>query len=336
MKLSDQMEKDRQTSKPAVQGKAGPPDTSDSDDAWARLDLSAGEITRRFHARAMMERRDAGDFVRIGLKDKVWGDLYHHAVTARWSVFALSVILTYLTINVVFALLYAAGPAHFTGLGSNRLLSLFFFSVQTLSTVGYGGMMPSGVYANSIVSLEVFFGMMLTALVTGVVFARFARPRAQLEFSRNVLVTTEGAVSSLCVRVVNMRLNVILAMDVEVALSRLVVSEDGHLVRRFDQLGLVQSHVPELRFGFILEHIIKPDSLLHDVALSELERKDAELIVTVTGVDKALGQTVFASETYRFDQVRRNCRFVDMMSSRPDGRITVDYSRLHDVENVAS
>ena len=285
MKLSDQMEKDRQTSKPAVQGKAGPPDTSDSDDAWARLDLSAGEITRRFHARAMMERRDAGDFVRIGLKDKVWGDLYHHAVTARWSVFALSVILTYLTINVVFALLYAAGPAHFTGLGSNRLLSLFFFSVQTLSTVGYGGMMPSGVYANSIVSLEVFFGMMLTALVTGVVFARFARPRAQLEFSRNVLVTTEGAVSSLCVRVVNMRLNVILAMDVEVALSRLVVSEDGHLLRRFDQLGLVQSPLPELRLGLILEPIIPPDRPLHHVAPPAPQRQHAALIVPVPGVD---------------------------------------------------
>lgn len=122
------------------------------------------------------------------------------------------------------------------------------------------------------------------------------------------------------------------SVDVEVALSRLVMGENGHLVRKFDQLLLVQSHVPVLRFAFVMAHVIGPDSPLHGKTMAELEAEEAEIIVTVTGTDEALGQTVFARTAYRFDRVRNNHRFVDIVVSRPDGRIAVDYTRFHDVE----
>ncbi|MFT9332061.1 MAG: ATP-sensitive potassium channel protein, partial [Acetobacter persici] len=187
-------------------------------------------------------------------------------------------------------------------------------------------------YANVIVTFEVLIGMMINALATGVVFARFARPRARIMFSNKAVISNENGIPALCIRIANMRLSVILSVDVEVSLSRLVLSENGHLVRQFDQLLLVQSHVPVLRFAFVMAHVIGPESPLHGKSMAELEKEEAEIVVTVTGTDEALGQTVFARTAYRFDHVHHNHRFVDIVLSRPDGKIAVDYTRFHDIE----
>ncbi|BAH99035.1 ATP-sensitive potassium transporter [Acetobacter pasteurianus NBRC 101655] len=297
-----------------------------------RFSLSTREAAKRFRAHALVEEKGHHDVVRVGLKDSVWTDLYHHALTASWPAFTAVAVFSYLLINFIFALLYMVAPDQITSDGQHTLLSLFFFSVQTLSTVGYGGMTPVGIYANAIVSLEVFIGMMLTAVATGLLFARFARPRARIMFSNTAVVSSESGIPALCIRIANLRVSVILSVDVEVALSRLVMGENGHLVRKFDQLLLVQSHVPVLRFAFVMAHVIGPDSPLHGKTMAELEAEEAEIIVTVTGTDEALGQTVFARTAYRFDRVRNNHRFVDIVVSRPDGRIAVDYTRFHDVE----
>lgn len=324
-KRSRQVEADRHTKlenvAPRPSGKEG-----------GRFHLSTKEAVRRFRAHALVEEKSHRDVVRVGLKDSVWSDLYHHALTASWPAFAAIAVVSYVVLNLVFALLYMVAPNQITGLSHGTLLSLFFFSVQTLSTVGYGTMSPIGAYANAIVSIEVFVGMMLTALATGVVFARFARPRARLMFSNIAVISNEGGIPALCIRIANLRMSVILSVDIEVALSRLVMSDNGHLVRKFDQLLLMQSHVPVLRFAFVMAHVITPDSPLHGKTVAELEGEEAEIIVTVTGTDEALGQTVFARTAYRFDRVQHNHRFVDIVLSRPDGRITVDYTRFHDVE----
>ncbi|MFT9257114.1 MAG: ion channel [Acetobacter sp.] len=294
--------------------------------------LSAHDIRRRFRDHMLANEKTHSDIIRVGVKDSVWTDLYHHALTASWPTFMVIAVISYLLVNLFFALLYSMASDQISNLGPHTLLSLFFFSVQTLSTVGYGGMTPVGPYANIVVSVEVFLGMMVTALVTGVIFARFARPRARVMFSDKAVISSEGGIPALCVRIANQRISVILSVDIEVALSRLVMSDSGHLVRQFDQLLLVQSHVPVLRFAFVLAHVIGPDSPLHGKTVTELEAQSAEIIITVTGTDEALGQTVFARTAYRFDRVHHNHRFVDIVHSRPDGRIAVDYSRFHDVE----
>ncbi len=290
------------------------------------------EAMRRFRAHALVEEKGHRDVVRVGLSDSVWTDLYHHALTASWTAFVYTSVIFYFLINLFFALLYLIAPSQVTGDGQHTLLSLFFFSVQTLSTVGYGGMVPVGPYANIVVSFEVLVGMMINALATGVVFARFARPRARIMFSNTAVISNENGIPALCIRIANLRLSVILSVDVEVSLSRLVMSENGHLVRQFDQLLLVQSHVPVLRFAFVMAHVIGPESPLHGKSMAELEKEEAEIVVTVTGTDEALGQTVFARTAYRFDRVHHNHRFVDIVLSRPDGRIAVDYTRFHDIE----
>ena len=195
-----------------------------------RFRLSTKEAVRRFRAHALVEEKSHRDVVRVGLKDSVWSDLYHHALTASWPAFAAIAVVSYIVINLVFALLYMLAPGQIAGLSHGVLLSLFFFSVQTLSTVGYGTMSPIGAYANAVVSLEVFVGMMLTVLATGVVFARFARPRARLMFSNIAVISNEGGLPALCIRIANLRMSVILSVDLEVALFCFVLSDNGHLV----------------------------------------------------------------------------------------------------------
>ncbi len=295
------------------------------------LHFSAREAIHHFRAHALIENGHI-DVERVGLRDSFWADIYHHALTARWSVFIYGSIGFYVLINLAFALLYFCVPGQVSGLGEQPLLSLFFFSVQTLSTVGYGGMVPVGPWANVIVSVEVLIGMMINALGTGLVFARFARPRARVMFSRTAVISNENGIPALCLRIANLRTSVILAVDIEVALSRLVMTESGHLARRFDQLLLIQSHVPILRFAFVMAHIIGPDSPLHGKTIAELEQEESEIVVTVTGVDEATGQTVFARTAYAFSRVQDNHRFVDILLTGSDGRIIVDFGRFHDVE----
>nr|WP_173572119.1 ion channel [Acetobacter oeni] len=296
--------------------------------------ISTKEAVRRFRKHALDEK-EHGDVVRVGLKDALWSDLYHHALTANWFMFTLWAVGFYIAINLFFAVLFAMVPDQVTAPHPPSLLDLFFFSVQTLSTVGYGVMAPSGPVANTIVSLEVLIGMMINALATGAVFARIARPRARIIFSNKAVISDENGVPALCIRIANCRRSVILSLDVEVALSRLTVTHDGHLVRQFEPLLLVQAHVPVLRFAFVLAHVITEASPLHKHTVRELDAEEGEIIVTVTGTDEAMGQTVFARTSYAFDRVMNNHRFVDIVASHPNGGISVDYSRFHDIETHA-
>lgn len=293
--------------------------------------ISTKEAIRRFRTHALDEKKHA-DVVRVGVQDALWSDLYHHALTASWAAFTFWAFVSYVLVNLLFAVLYALVPGEVTGPHPLSFLDLFFFSVQTLSTVGYGGMVPSGVAANVIVSFEVLLGMMVNALAAGAVFARIARPRARIIFSNRAVVSDENGVSALCIRIANCRRSLILSVDVEVALSRLIVTHDGHLERRFEPLTLVQAHVPVLRFAFVLAHVVTKTSPLHSCSLQELQAEEAEIIVTVTGTDEAMGQTVFARTAYAFDKVLHNHRFVDIIHTRPSGGLAVDYSRFHDIE----
>nr|WP_194300024.1 ion channel [Acetobacter musti] len=311
-------------------------ETQSAADGKKTRSITTKEAVRRFRTHGLNGREEAHDnVVRVGLKDALWSDLYHHALTANWVTFTLWAVGSYIAINLFFAFLYAMVPDQVSAPHPPTLADLFFFSVQTLSTVGYGVMAPSGPVANTIVSAEVLIGMMINALATGAVFARIARPRARIIFSNKAVISDENGVPALCIRIANCRRSVILSLDVEVALSRLTVTQDGHLERQFEPLLLVQAHVPVLRHAFVLAHVITGISPLHVHSIQELDAEEGEIIVTVTGTDEAMGQTVFARTSYAFDRVMNHHRFVDIVHSTPGGTISVDYSRFHDIETHA-
>ncbi|MGS0648240.1 ion channel [Komagataeibacter melomenusus] len=290
----------------------------------------AGDRPPPFHK---LEDRGHDTIVRVGQVDRIWSDFYHHALTAPWRTFFYGALLVYVGANLLFALLYMADSQGVKGADPHSFADFFFFSVQTLSTVGYGGMVPVSRTANMIATVEVLAGMMINALATGLIFARFSRPRARVMFSDKALILSEGGHLHLDIRLANCRRSPILSVDVEFALARLIHTPSGRVVRQFDPLTLQQSHVPVLRFACTPTHVIDASSPLYGLTEHDLAAEEAEIIVSLTGTDEASGQTVFARSAYGFDRMLYNHRFVDIINAGPDGRITVDYTRFDQTES---
>lgn len=289
-------------------------------------------VLSRLRSHHALEERGHDNIVRVGHADRAWSDFYHHALTIRWSRFFWYALAGYVVVNAAFALLYMMVPRQIAGTRPGVFWDYFFFSIQTFSTVGYGVMAPVGPAAHAIASCELLAGMILNAVATGLVFARFARPRARVMFSNSALIRKDSETSHLSVRVANQRLSPILSVDAELFLSRLIVQPNGRLARQFDPLVLVQSHIPVLRFAFSLMHVIDAHSPLNGLTAEELRREEAEIVTTVSGTDEVSGQSVFARTAYGFDRVLYNHRFVDIIDTSADGRITVDYTRFHATE----
>ena len=290
----------------------------------------AGDRRQSLHK---VEDQGHDTIVRVGQVDRIWSDFYHHALTAPWRTFFYSSLLVYVGVNLLFALLYMADSQGVKGADPHSFADFFFFSVQTLSTVGYGGMVPVSRTANMIATVEVLGGMMINALATGLIFARFSRPRARVMFSDKALILAEDGHLHLDIRIANCRRSPILSVDVEFALARLIRMPSGRVVRQFDPLTLQQSHVPVLRFACTPTHVIDTDSPLYGMTENDLAAQEAEIIVSLTGTDEASGQTVFARSAYGFDRMLYNHRFVDIINAGPDGRITVDYTRFDQTES---
>ncbi|EGD57394.1 ATP-sensitive potassium transporter [Novosphingobium nitrogenifigens DSM 19370] len=299
----------------------------------ATPDLTTREAVQRFRSH-FMDDKDHGDVISLGLKRNDWSDFYYQALTMPWSGFVFVSVIGYIFLNFVFALAYFPLRGEFNSPHPLELVDLFFFSVQTLSTVGYGLIAPIGRFANTLVSLEVLLGMMINALSTGVVFARFARPRARIIFSNNAVISAENGIPALCIRIANCRRSVLLSLDVEVALSSLKLDAEGHIGRHFEPLPLVQPHVPVLRFAFVLAHVIGSASPLSRFAENPdfEDIDDPEVVVTVTGTDEATGQTLFARKAYSLESILHNHRFTDMIGKDNSGIISVDYARFHGTE----
>lgn len=319
-----------QSPQPTSQPSARQTPSVSHDEQKRHRHLSTKEAIRRFRTHATHDRHSS--VMRIGIKDALWSDMYHHALTANWVPFCFWAFVSYLAINLFFGGLYALIPDGVTSSHPLSFADMVFFSVQTLSTIGYGGMLPNGTTANIVVSIEALLGMAINALAAGAIFARIARPKARILFSDSAVISDETGVPALCIRIANCRRSLILSVDIEVALSRLIVTHDGYLERHFEPLTLIQAHVPVLRYTFMLAHIVTESSPLHHHSLEELKKEEAEIIVTVAGTDEAMGQAVYARTSYAFDRVLHNHRFVDIIHTHPNGGLSVDYSKFHDIE----
>ncbi|MCP1248438.1 ion channel [Gluconobacter oxydans] len=280
----------------------------------------------------VLEENGRSDIIRTGLDAGVFGDLYHTLMTMSWFAFFWASMGLYLVINVAFALMYYVIPHSVSGVPHGDFLDDVFFSVQTISTVGYGTMAPVGRLTNTIVSFEVLAGMMLNALATGLFFARFSRPRARVLFSHVAVVSYDDVIPTLTIRLANQRRTLILSANIEMTLTRLMPDERGRLVRRFDRLTLVQSHMPIFRISLNATHLIDDHSPLYGLTAETLIGQNAEIIITMDGTDEISSQTVFARHAYEIGQVKHGYRFSDMIENRPDGRMEVDFRRFHTTE----
>jgi inward rectifier potassium channel len=268
----------------------------------------------------------------IGLRTATLRDVYHSLLTTAWAQFFALVLVTYLGANLLFAAGYLAIGDGIEEARPGNFSDAFFFSVQTMATIGYGKMAPRGLAANLLVTLEALIGLLGLALVTGLVFAKFSRPTARVIFSKNAVITRFDGVPSLLIRMANERGNQIAEAQAHLVLLRTERTPEGEDVRRAHDLHLRRSHSAFFAFTWLVVHPITPDSPLHGETPESLRAKDVDLVASMTGLDETLSQSVHARHAWMPDQILWGQRFADVLVSLPDGRRAIDYRRFHLVE----
>jgi inward rectifier potassium channel len=256
-----------------------------------------------------------------------------------WTRFYGLVLGLYLVINLLFAgafLLCGEGallgaPGHTTG---GRALDAFFFSVQTLATIGYGRISPEGLAANTLVAVEALVGMMGFALATGLLFARFSRPTAQIVFSRQAVIAPYRNIEGFMFRIANERTNELFEVQATVIFSRLEGETDKR-VRRFHTLTLERSKVMFFPLHWVIVHPMDESSPLFGATAEQLLDGEAEFLVLLTAIDETFSQAVHARSSYRAEEVVVGARFSDMFQRDEEGLTGIDLRRIHDLESVS-
>jgi len=258
-------------------------------------------------------------------------DLYHWLLALPWWAFLGLISLFYLSINCGFALLYVVTGNGIANAQPSSFRDAFFFSIQTLSTVGYGALYPKSFMAQILVALEVWTGLLLIAILTGLMFARFSRPTARVLFSRVAVICPYDGVPTLMFRAANQRHNRILEAQIQVSFIRNEISREGHQLRRFYPVNLLRSRTPIFGLSWLVMHPIDSESPLYGLTLEQLRQDDTELWITLTGLDETFSQTIHSRHSYIFSEFLWNMRFVDVFSRTPEGEVYIDLTCFHDV-----
>jgi inward rectifier potassium channel len=295
-----------------------------------RFATPAAHHNRRPPPGLLVQRQRSDEVVTIGLRAGWMSDLYHQLLTLPWTPFIFILALVYLGLNVIFGSLYSLGAGAIANARPGSFADAFFFSVETLSTIGYGQMSPATFYGNIVMTAEALSGVMLIAVTAGLMFARFSKPTARVLFSKVAVVGPFNGVPTLSLRLANQRRNDVLEARVSVTLVRDERTAEGDWMRRFYDLQLARQYSPIFAMSFTVLHAIDASSPLWNKDPSSLAAEAAELIVTVTGLDETTSQTIHARTSYLADEIRWNRRFEDVFTQTKDGRRALDYRRFHD------
>jgi inward rectifier potassium channel len=262
--------------------------------------------------------------------DGYFDDFYHQLMTSSWPLLLLEVLVTLISINCLFASGYLiAGGIEHARHGS--FADAFFFSVQTMATIGYGKMAPVGFVANLLASGEALTGLLTFALVTGLVFSKFSRPTARVRFTRNAVISLRDGVPSLMFRMANVRANQIVEAQIHVVFARQERTLEGEEVRRFYDLELARYRNTIFTYSWTAIHPIDLKSPLFGASAQTLNASDAEITVSLTGIDETFSQTVYARYYYGAEDIIWGARLADITTRTPDGEFLLDFTRYDKV-----
>jgi inward rectifier potassium channel len=275
--------------------------------------------------------RTAGYNIRIlGLPRSSLRDLYHFLLRLPWWGAFVVVVCSYLALNLAFALLYlwSGGVAN---VAPGSFADAFFFSVQTMGTIGYGTMHPTSRFANVLVVCESVTGVVLTALITGLVFVRFSRTRSRLIFSSKAAIGSIDGVPTLMIRVGNERSGGIVGAEFRLSFARTSRTAEGATIYRFVDLALVRSHAAVLSRAWTVMHEIVEGSPLHGMDAEKQVAVEGELQLEVLGIDDTSLQPVHAVHTWFPGAIAWGARLADVLSETPDGDMVLDLRNFHEV-----
>ncbi|GLQ88178.1 ion channel [Dyella flagellata] len=290
-----------------------------------------GNGTKSFWQRPRVLQIGGRPFVSQGLKERFWDDFYHRALTMSWPGFFGMAVSVFLIFNALFAMIYQADPNGIANQYPKGLAGAFFFSVETLATVGYGDMHPQSIYTHLVATAEIILGMGNIAVFTGLIFARFSRPQAKILFGKHPVVRMIDGKQTLMMRAANMRQNLIAQASAQLHLLRLHASPEGFQLRRIEDLKLVRDHHPIFMLSWSLMHIIDEDSPLYGATPETLEASETALLLTIEGVDETTSQSMLARQQWGIKDVRWNHRYVDLVHRDNNGVSIIDYTVFHDV-----
>jgi inward rectifier potassium channel len=274
----------------------------------------------------------AREFITEGIVRPIFHDLFHHFMTVSWPRLFTTLATFFLVFDLLFGFLYYLVPGCIANLNPPGFAGDFFFSVETLATVGYGEMHPETFYGHSVAMIEIFVGLMSLALITGLMFARFSRPRARFLFTKNAVVRPIDGKPTLIFRAANERQNVVQDASARLRMLRDEVTEEGYRIRRIVDLPLLRSQHPMFFLGWTIMHVIDDASPLSVETPESLANSKAVLVLSLSGTDENTGQTLMARGEYSSADIRWNSTFRDILEEAPDGSIHVDYSKFHDIE----
>jgi inward rectifier potassium channel len=309
--------------------------------AAAQPILAPGEAGDMAKTRAPRIRKRQGvrggrELVVVGGRRGGLTDLYHGVLRIPLWGLLLSLASVYVSLNLIFACLYLLDPHGVASLKPGDFGDAFFFSVQTISTVGYGVMAPTSLYANLVVTLECFLGLVLVAVTTGVIFAHVSKPTARVLFSRVATITLFDGVPHLMFRAINERSNQILEAEVMLNLARQSVTAEGRPWRRFQELKVTRSRSPLFALSWTVMHPIDESSPLYGSSPESLREEAVEIIVVISGVDDTFAQRIHARYAYTAEDIIWDKEFENVLSVEPDGRWVLDYRKFHDVRDAAT
>ncbi len=266
----------------------------------------------------------------IGARSHPLRDAYHSLIKMRWAALLALIAGAFLAMNFLFALGYlATGGVH--GAREGSLRDAFYFSVQTMGTVGYGAMYPETDGANVLMVGEAVVGLILTALATGIVFARFQQSTGMVVFSHRAAISPFDGVPTLALRVGNDRASTIFDAQVRVTLTRTEKTKEGITFYRMYDLPLVRDRAPALNRSFSIMHKIDEASPLRTMSPNACREQEVELLVTLVGTDDTSLQPVHGRHRYTDADLVWGARLADVLRERPDGVLELDVSKFHDV-----
>jgi inward rectifier potassium channel len=299
--------------------------------------LSAGErrkilnmFKRRSEQTSQVVRLGGREIVTEGLHLSFWADISHRCMTASWPSFIGGAGLVFIVFNAVFAAFYWIGDQPIANVAGGAYIDYLYFSIETLSTAGYGDMHPQTHYGHFVAAVELFTGIFSMSLMTGLIFARFSRPNARLLFAENPVISDHDGQPTLMVRLANERHNIISNATARLWVFKDIVSQEGQSFRRFSELPLVRNESPALALSWTLFHILDETSPLHGLDGEGFAAGNISLVVVVSGYDVVAAQTVHARKSWDHPQIRFGHRYAEILGTTDDGRLRIDYGKFHE------
>jgi len=283
----------------------------------------------------MLNPDGSANIERTGLPWFKFDDTYTRLVTMSWTRFFFVILLAYFVVNTIFAVLYnLIGIENLDGAKGvtlrDQFFDAFFFSAQTISTVGYGHISPQGFITSVLAAFESMLGLLAFALATGLLYGRFSRPTSKVSFSKKMVIAPYENGHGLMCRLVNLRRNQLIEVEVQMVMSY-NETVDGKHVRRFYPLALERDKIGILSLNWTLVHAITEDSPFYEKSLTELQQAEVEIFVMLKAFDDTFSQTIHTRTSYQDEEIEMDAKFDKMYYHNEEGKMVMDYSKLDKV-----